>query len=102
MGDRRDPGRQQPDPKGERASDPVDGPWLNTAQCAARLGGVTPAFIVGEIREGRLLARIVLQRPHKRTIYRILESDLALYMRQYNWSARTAPTVPTASKRSTR
>ena len=87
--DRRDPTRQRPDPDGDRAGDPVKDPWLNTAQCALVLGGLRPAFVVGEIRDGRLLARIVIERPGKRTIYRILKSDLDRYMRTYNWSART-------------
>lgn len=99
MSDRRDPARQRPDPeKGERATDPTDGIWLNTAQCAAQLG-VTPAFVVGEIRDGRLLARIVLRRPNKRTVYRIQQSDLDGYKREYDWSTRTAPTPSSERKR---
>jgi hypothetical protein len=92
MSDRRHPARQRPDPDGERVTDPVKDPWLNTAQCAALLG-VSPAFVVGEIHEGRLIARIQIQRPQKRTIYRLLKSDLELYLRQYNWAGQNTRTA---------
>jgi hypothetical protein len=90
MSERRDPSRQRPDPDGDRADDPVTDRWLTIGKCAQRLG-VSTGVIRGEIQDGRLLARIQIQRPHKRTIYRILESDLTLYLRQYNWRATNTP-----------
>lgn len=63
--ERRDVGHQSPRVDGERASDPR---W-KPRDIAARLG-VTPGFIVAEIREGRLEA-VVIERPDRNAVYRV-------------------------------
>jgi hypothetical protein len=63
--------------------------FLSTAQCAALLGNVGTAFVIGEIREGRLAA-LVIERPGLRTIYRITERQLADYMDKYRWTPPAA------------
>jgi hypothetical protein len=46
---------------------------------------VSPAFIVGEIHDGRLRA-IVLERPGRRRVYRISPAALSAYQRRYTWT----------------
>lgn len=79
MADRRNPSTQRPNEHGRRASDPT----LDTTDCARRLG-VSTDFIVGEIRDGRLLA-IVIERPGRRAIYRVSEEAFAAYIVRYRW-----------------
>ncbi len=57
------------------------GPPLTTRDCADRLG-VTPGFIVGEIRSGRLVG-IVLARIGRRCVYRVEQESFAAYVRRY-------------------
>lgn len=78
--ERRDPQRQAAVDDGRRASDPR----LSTSVCAARLG-VTPKFILGEIVDGRLSAR-VRTRPGVRAMYRISEAAFDMYVRRF-WPA---------------
>jgi excisionase family DNA binding protein len=78
--DRRDPDRQRPAVTGRRRTDPT----LTTRDCANRLG-VSPNFIIGEIRDGRLKA-IVLQRAGRRTLYRIAPTALDDYLARHGWT----------------
>jgi hypothetical protein len=48
---------------------------------------VSPAFIVGEILDGRLNA-IVLARPGRRRVYRVPLPALNAYVRRHRWSPR--------------
>ena len=64
-----------------------DRAWLNTRQCADRLG-VSTAFIRAEIREGRLVAASVIKRPAKNAVYRVRPADLEAYRRRYEWHAQ--------------
>ncbi len=73
-------GRQAGRVDGRRSSDPA----LTTADVAARLG-VSPAFVLKEIRAQRLTA-LVLRRAPRRAVYRIGEDDLAAYLAKYLWS----------------
>jgi hypothetical protein len=84
MTDRRDPARQTPRPVGRRATDPT----LTTRDCANQLG-VSPGFVVGEIRDGRLLAQ-VLERPGRKAVYRVSILQLKAYQGKFCWTA-TAP-----------
>lgn len=59
---------------GRRATDPT----LTTRDVADRLG-LSTAFIVGEIQDGRLEA-LTLRRVDKRNIYRVSERDFAAYL----------------------
>jgi len=77
--DRRDPQRQQPLVDGERLSDPT----LSTRDCADYLG-VSTDFVVGEIQDGRLVAK-VLERPGLRKIYRVSRTELDAYVVRYGW-----------------
>ncbi len=56
---------------------------LTTRQVADRLG-VSTDFVVGEIRDGRLKAS-VLTRPSRRSLYRVSEGALAVYLRAHHW-----------------
>ena len=58
---------------------------LTPRDCADVLA-VTPKFIVGEIRDGRLVAR-VFARPSGRTRYRIEPAAFGAYLREH-WPAR--------------
>ena len=90
MSDRRDPQRQRPDPLGDRVEDPSNNfGMLRPIDCARRLG-VGSAFVIGEIRDGRLRCAVVLERPGKRTVYRIRPADLEAYMTRYNWKGLAA------------
>lgn len=80
--DRRNPARDLPSAAGHRATDPT----LTTRDCADRLG-VSPRFIVDEIRDGRLAA-LVLARPGHRTVYRVAPADLAAYLARFGWTAQ--------------
>jgi len=93
MGERRDPTRQRPKPGGERHDDPPVDELLNPAQCAARLGLKSSSFVIGEIRDGRLQAALVLERPGKRTIYRVHPAALEAYKHRYHWTY-----VPTTAR----
>lgn len=62
---------------------------LSTRDCADRLG-VTTAFIVGEIRDGRLCA-FVLERRGCRRMYRIAPEDFAAYVKRYSWTPSKRP-----------
>ncbi|HVL65742.1 MAG TPA: helix-turn-helix domain-containing protein [Vicinamibacterales bacterium] len=78
--ERRDPRRQHALQDGRRASDPT----LTTRDVADRLG-VSTAFVIGEIRDGRLTAT-VWKRDGKRAIYRIAPADLDDYERRHRWN----------------
>lgn len=80
--DRRDPRRQEPNPRGSRATDPC----LTTRQVADRLG-VSPNFIIGEIRDLRLKATVI-ERAGKRTIYRIAPQDVDAYELRHRWTGQ--------------
>lgn len=60
--------------------------WLSTRECADRLG-VTTDFIVGEIRDGRLAAR-VMTRESGRPLYRIEAAAFTTYLARH-WQRRT-------------
>ncbi len=79
MAERRRSTRQEARIDGQRATDPR----LTTRDCADRLG-VSPGFIVGEIRDGRLPA-LVLEREGLRTVYRIIPRDFEAYCRRFEW-----------------
>jgi excisionase family DNA binding protein len=79
--DRRHPDRQAPRLQGRRATDPT----LTTRDLADRLG-VSTAFILGEIRDGRLSA-LTLSGRGKRTIYRVSEAAFEAYVARY-WTRR--------------
>lgn len=51
--------------------------WMTTAQIAAKLGMSTD-FVVGEIRDRRLDARVIV-REGKRTVYRISAAQFDRY-----------------------
>lgn len=78
--ERRDVGHQAPLVDGQRASDPR---W-KPRDIADRLG-VTPGFIVAEIREGRLEA-VVIERPDRNAVYRISDDQFAAYCRRFLWT----------------
>lgn len=59
-----------------------------TTRDVADLLGMTPAFIVGEIKDGRLLANAVKR--GYRTIYRIEYADLKAYVEQH-WPRTKLP-----------
>lgn len=66
---------------------------------------MSTGFIVGEIRDGRLKARVI-QRDGYRAIYRISEAAFDDYIRRTAWSAvertdRTAPTDRTERRDAT-
>lgn len=87
--ERRDPHNQKPILNGERAGDPRDNQaWLSTRECADQLG-VSTAFVIGEIRDGRLTA-LVIERPNVRTLYRIRPSALLHYISKYRWDRGAA------------
>lgn len=52
---------------------------LSTAACARALG-VSTAFIRGEIRDGRLRARILKPKGRQRAAYRIDRADFEAYL----------------------
>ncbi len=79
VAERRRSTRQEARIDGQRATDPR----LTTRDCGDRLG-VSPGFIVGEIRDGRLPA-LVLEREGLRTIYRITPRDFEGYCRRFEW-----------------
>lgn len=90
VSDRRNPKKQHLVPGGERAEDPpADDDWLNTRECADRLG-VSTAFVIGEIRDGRLNA-LVIERPNVRTLYRVRPGALAQYIARYRWHDEQPP-----------
>lgn len=64
---------------------------LTTADCARALG-VTAAFIRGEVRGGRLVAR-VFERPSGRSAYRIRLTAFQSYVARY-WPERTFHVTP--------
>jgi excisionase family DNA binding protein len=74
---------------------------LTTRQAATRLG-VSTAFVLGEIHDGRLPA-IILARPGKaRRVYRVTPAALETYRRRYCWSSTKwvdAPAVPRKNRR---
>lgn len=78
--ERREPERQEPKLDGVRASDPR---WT-TRDIAQRLG-VSPAFVVGEIRDGRLGA-LVIARPDHNAVYRISDEQFEAYCRRFCWT----------------
>jgi hypothetical protein len=88
MAERRRHERQQPLPGGDRKDDPPMDGWLKPRDCADRLG-VTPNFIIGEIRDGRLNA-LVIERPGSKAIYRIRTSSLQAYITRYGWGEQSA------------
>ena len=55
--------------------------WLTTRQCARRMG-VSPDFVLGEIRDCRLVASVIV-RDDKRTIYRVTVPDFEAYLRRH-------------------
>jgi hypothetical protein len=59
----------------------TDQQWLTTRDCAVRLGVATD-FIVGEIRDGRLVGR-VLTRTTGRTLYRVERPDFEAYIARH-------------------
>lgn len=81
--ERRAPDRQEPRLNGRRATDPT----MTTRQCADSIG-VSPGFVVGEIRDGRLRA-LVIKRPRRRSVYRVAPADWAAYVRQH-WNMHVA------------
>lgn len=70
---------QEPRIDGQRRSDPK----LTTRDCADRLG-VTTAFILGEIQDGRLSAQITAREGY-RTIYRVAPQELEAYIHRHRW-----------------
>lgn len=58
--------------------------WLTPRQCANRLHIPGTAFILGEIREGRLPA-LVLERPGHRALYLVNPKALEAYRKRYRW-----------------
>ena len=81
MPERRSPGVQEPRVDGRRDTDPR----LTTRDCADRLG-VTPGFVLGEIKAGRLEA-VAYRRGGLRAVYRVSPAALASYRRQYGWTS---------------
>jgi hypothetical protein len=65
-------------------SDAASDEWLTTRQCADRLG-VGTNFVVGEIRDGRLLAQVI-ERPGRKALYRISGQELNRYVLRYGWN----------------
>lgn len=59
--------------------------WLTTRQCARHLG-VSPDFVLGEIRDRRLPASVIV-RDGKRTVYRVAVTDLETYLRRHHGRA---------------
>lgn len=59
--------------------------WLNTRQCAARLGMSTD-FVVGEIHDKRLQAHVIV-RNGKRVVYRIAVADFETYLHRHHGRA---------------
>ena len=59
--------------------------WLTTGQCAARLG-VSPDFVLGEIRDRRLVASVIV-RDGKRIVYRVTAANFETYLHRHHGSA---------------
>jgi excisionase family DNA binding protein len=55
--------------------------WMTTRQCAERLG-ISTDFVVGEIRDKRLQAHVIV-RDGKRVIYRVSVVDFEAYLRRH-------------------
>lgn len=57
--------------------------WLSTSDVADLLGGVGTAFVIGEIKDGRLACPVAIKRPSGRTYYRIAPEDLRAYCERH-------------------
>jgi hypothetical protein len=64
-----------------KAEERASRPYLSPPVCAAMLG-VSAAFIRGEVKEGRLSAR-VMRRDSGRSVYRIPAEAFTIYVERY-------------------
>lgn len=90
MPERRNPASQQPSVNGRRKMDPS----MTSREVADRLG-VSTNFVLGEVRDGRLLA-CTYDRPGRRVVYRFSEQQLEAYQVRYAWPQRVAADAPGA------